>query len=1152
MAKISTYPIISVPTLNDLLIGTDVENLNDTKNFSLADIGSLIVGNGYVPYTGATQDVDLGANSITASSFIFPGGLSTQFLKADGSVDSTVYQVAGNYITDLSGEATASGPGNATVTLSNSAVIGKVLTGLSVSGGSILATDTIITAFGKLQNQVNNVVGGLSYQGTWNASTNTPSLASGVGVNGRYYIVSVAGTTNLDGITDWNVGDWAIFNGSNWQKIDNSDSVVSVNGQIGIVVLTTTDIAEGTNLYYTNTRARQSISITTLNNSGASTYDNTTGILNIPNYSISGLGGVPSTRQLTINGTQYDLSQDRSWSVGTVTSISTSGPITGGPITSTGTISINQSGASSDGYLSSTDWNTFNNKQNALTNPVTGTGTIYYIPIWSGANSITDSIISYSSSVVNYNFNSASGATVSYINTNGTSYTYTIQMNNSGAPRETFHTYTDGNIVQTINNNNVSKNLSTGQLVLPYYTTTGSFSGTPVGGIAFDNSGNILTTALPVTSNIYTADGTLTGNRVVSLDSKQLIFSNTNATLTNYTYSVGVPTGVTAPTWPSSFVYEGQYNIVPGTGPQIFNTRVWGRNTSATNNNLWVQETFADITSESTSFTNIYNQTFFTGRGSTLDTSTATASVMRGIWSSIGHRYAGSQSTTVQINTNNIQSFYSTIVNYIGNVSNAYGYFSSLSQGSLTTSQTNTLTNHYAFYAEATIGSASGGSSTVTNYYGLFLNTPTVGATGTITNRWGIYAPDSVMNHSIVGNVSIGSTTPAVRKFEVTGNASFTASLASGFGVIFSTTQTQSNAGDVGDGAVSVSHSISAISATNELVIRAMSFGSNNNLTGGGAVTNHRVWNVASSTQTGSITTDLDQIFIERGNQANGTVTNNRAIRVNTMQGTNRASFVSAALSGSNNVYALFGTISIPSGNWGIYQTESNFNNYFSGKVLINTTTVPTELFYVNGSGRFTGILTFTDAAGVDGSGINSIGGNINISGGRGTGNATPGDIVFYTSTATVSGSTLQTLSVRSRIKGDTGQLILSAYTSSSSFTGTAAGYLAFDSSGNVITTSGTGGGGGISRSINLISTSQTAGSTASTDYVYLISGTTTLTLPTAVGNTNRYTLKNVGTNTVTINTTSSQTIDGSVSVTMAVQYTSLDLISDGTNWNII
>ena len=47
---------------------------------------------------------------------------------------------------------------------------------------------------------------------------------------------------------------------------------------------------------------------------------------------------------------------------GTVTSISTSSPLTGGVITATGVIGITQSGATSDGYLSSADWNTFNGK----------------------------------------------------------------------------------------------------------------------------------------------------------------------------------------------------------------------------------------------------------------------------------------------------------------------------------------------------------------------------------------------------------------------------------------------------------------------------------------------------------------------------------------------------------------------------------------------------------------------------------------------------------------------------------------------------------------------------------------------------------------------------------------------------------------------
>jgi hypothetical protein len=86
------------------------------------------------------------------------------------------------------------------------------------------------------------VLGTLSYQGTWNASTNTPTLASGVGTKGYYYVVSVAGSTNLDGITDWKVGDWAVYNGTAWQKVDNTDQVTSVNGYTGAVVLSYTDV----------------------------------------------------------------------------------------------------------------------------------------------------------------------------------------------------------------------------------------------------------------------------------------------------------------------------------------------------------------------------------------------------------------------------------------------------------------------------------------------------------------------------------------------------------------------------------------------------------------------------------------------------------------------------------------------------------------------------------------------------------------------------------------------------------------------------------------------------------------------------------------------------------------------------------------------
>ena len=91
MAKISTYPFPSSPTLSDKLIGTDLNDMLMTKNFTISDIISVAGSSTYVPYTGATTNVDLGAYDITATTFIKLGGLSTEFLKADGSVDPSTY-----------------------------------------------------------------------------------------------------------------------------------------------------------------------------------------------------------------------------------------------------------------------------------------------------------------------------------------------------------------------------------------------------------------------------------------------------------------------------------------------------------------------------------------------------------------------------------------------------------------------------------------------------------------------------------------------------------------------------------------------------------------------------------------------------------------------------------------------------------------------------------------------------------------------------------------------------------------------------------------------------------------------------------------------------------------------------------------------------
>lgn len=76
----------------------------------------------------------------------------------------------------------------------------------------------------KTVSSIVNAIGALNYAGTWNASTNTPTLTSSVGNKGDYYVVSVAGNTNLNGETNWGVGDLAVFNGAVWQKVDGGST----------------------------------------------------------------------------------------------------------------------------------------------------------------------------------------------------------------------------------------------------------------------------------------------------------------------------------------------------------------------------------------------------------------------------------------------------------------------------------------------------------------------------------------------------------------------------------------------------------------------------------------------------------------------------------------------------------------------------------------------------------------------------------------------------------------------------------------------------------------------------------------------------------------------------------------------------------------
>lgn len=126
-------------------------------------------------------------------------------------------------------------------------------------------------------------VGAVTYKGTWNAATNTPTLASGTGTQGDYYVVNVAGSTNLDGITDWQIGDWAIFNGTVWEKVDNTDSVSSVNGQVGTVVLNAANVGAVANTTFVNATG-------ILTGGGQLTGNVAIDLTSVPAANVTGLG----------------------------------------------------------------------------------------------------------------------------------------------------------------------------------------------------------------------------------------------------------------------------------------------------------------------------------------------------------------------------------------------------------------------------------------------------------------------------------------------------------------------------------------------------------------------------------------------------------------------------------------------------------------------------------------------------------------------------------------------------------------------------------------------------------------------------------------------------------------------------------------------
>jgi len=345
---ITGSPITTSGTINLGFAGNSTQYINGAGN--LTTFPSLT---GYVPYTGATANVDLGTFDLTA-----------------------------DFITATRGSYTSSGGGN-TLEVTHS------------SGGGIALN---ITKGGNGEGLYINKTSGsgnaATIVGTLNATTLVKSggtstqflKADGSVDTNTYLTTSAAATTYLPMVLSSTAKDIDI----NGQTFDVSSKTSPFTS--GRLIVTPTFSALG----YQNSGVFNGFKILT---DGSAEFSNS-GITRFFYQVRFDSTLTNGTYTYTLPGADGTIALVGGAGVGTVTSVglssATSGVTIGStPITTSGTITlaIATASGSQQGLLSSTDWTTFNNKQSALTNPVTGTGTTNYLPKFTGTSTIGNSAI---------------------------------------------------------------------------------------------------------------------------------------------------------------------------------------------------------------------------------------------------------------------------------------------------------------------------------------------------------------------------------------------------------------------------------------------------------------------------------------------------------------------------------------------------------------------------------------------------------------------------------------------------------------------------------------------------------------------------------------------------------------------------------------